>query len=202
MCKTPGQAPRILKYKEILFLALLFLLLQTPAFSQDKPPITFGKISPADFDLPKSAVIDSNTNAVIVADMGSTSFIGNKDDNWVSYVFKKNIRIKIVNKKAFELAVIKIQLYGAGKWQDRLEGLQASTYYLENGRVVETKLNVSDLFKDTLNRGHVEAKFSFPGIREGCIVEYSYIITSYHYWNLPRGDFSKLNIRAYIVNIK
>jgi len=152
-------------------------------------PITFGKVSPGDFTLPKSNVIDGNTSAAIIADVGNISFVGNKDNNWVSYVFKKNTRIKIINKKAFDLATITIQLSGIGKHKDRIDDLQASTYNLENAKVIETTLNLADVFRDSINKNHVEEKFSLPGIKEGCIIEYSYTITSYQYWNLPSWTF-------------
>ncbi|HEX4375242.1 MAG TPA: hypothetical protein VHZ50_18195, partial [Puia sp.] len=64
--------------------------------AQDKSNAKFGKVTEADFNLSKPGIIDDNTNAVIIADEGSTSFIGN-NKGWVSYVFKKHIRIKIIN---------------------------------------------------------------------------------------------------------
>ena len=159
MCNNPGHAPRTLKYLEIWFLAVVFLLLQTPAFSQDKPPITFGKISPADFDLPKSAVIDSNTNAVIVADIGSTSFVGNRK-GWFSYVFKRRTRIKILNKKGFDAATVAERLYVNHDDKEELNDVAGSTYNLENGKIVETKLAKNEVFEDKIDKNHFEKKFS------------------------------------------
>ncbi|MBS1669263.1 MAG: DUF3857 domain-containing protein [Bacteroidetes bacterium] len=158
-------------------------------FSQEKSPIIFGKLTMEDFNLPKSKLIDSNTNAVIIAEMGSVHFVGNKESNWISYVFHKSSRIKIINKKAFELGDVRIMLNGIGKGQDRLDDLQASTFNIENGKIIETKLKHEDIFKDSLNRSHVEEKFNFPDLKEGCILEYSYTVTSFHYWALPYWTF-------------
>src|SRR5258708_4824515 len=176
------------KYLQPL-LSLLLLFSMSPAFSQDTNPITFGKVSPKDFELPKSNWVDSGTHAVIIADVGNTGFIGNKKSNWVSYVFKKRTRIKILNKNAFDLATIHIILKGSGDQQDQLSDLHASTYNLENGTITETKLNLNDLYRDTVNQSRVEARFTFPGLKEGCIIEYSYTITSFHYWSLPSWSF-------------
>jgi len=46
----------------------------------------------------------------------------------------------------------RILLTGGGKFADRVDSLQASTYNLENGKVVETRLNPVDIFRDTLKR--------------------------------------------------
>jgi len=175
-------------YRALVFF-LLFYICPSTTFSQEVPPVIFEKVSPKDFDLLGSSLIDSNTNAVIIADVGSTHFIGNKRSDWVSYVFQKTTRIRLINKKAFGLATIRIPLYGSSNWADRLDSLQASTYNLENGKVVETKLDLNDVFKDTLTRGHVEAKFTFPSLKEGSIIEYSYKITSLTDWRLPNWVF-------------
>ena len=151
--------------------------------------MTFGKVTPADFNLPPSPLIDSNTNAVIIADVGHLTFAGNSKSNYISHVFKQNTRIKLINKKAFDLANIRVLLYGVGKWADKLEDLQASTYNLENGKVIETKLNLNDLFRDTLSKTRVQAKFTFPALKEGCIIEYAYTRSSIYIGNLPTWAF-------------
>ena len=46
-----------------------FTMFVTFLAAQDKLPIKFGKVSLTDFAI-KSVVIDSNTNAVIIADVG------------------------------------------------------------------------------------------------------------------------------------
>src|ERR1022692_797868 len=104
---------------------LLFTIIcvgQKNAFSQDKLPVTFGKVSPVDFELPKNSVIDSSTNAVVIAKVGSIEFVGDKKYNWVSYVLQKHVRVKILNKKAFDFAKIFISLRGVGDYQDKIEG--------------------------------------------------------------------------------
>ena len=120
--------------KTVWLLLLAFCIENKNAFSQNDSPVTFGKVTVSDFDLPKSKAIDSNSNAVIIANMGSVEFIGNKNNNWVSYVYTKRTRIKILNKKAFDLATIIIHLNGMGDYQDKIDDLHASTYNIENGK--------------------------------------------------------------------
>ena len=92
-------------------LALLFSVLITViSEAQEKSPLKYGKVSASDFDLPYNKIIDSNTNAVIIADFGSTSFIGN-NKGWFTLVFKRHTRIKIINEKAFDVATVRIPLY-------------------------------------------------------------------------------------------
>lgn len=167
---------------------LCLLLLQSYCFAQDKSKADLGKVTPTDFSLPANPIIDSNTNAVILADIGSVQFIGN-DRSWFSYVFKKTIRIKLVNQKAMELATKSIQVYSPDDHPDRLSDITATTYNLENGQVSEVHLDKKDIFTNRLDKQYVETKFTLPGAKEGSIIEYTYTLTSDYCFNLPAWEF-------------
>ena len=175
----------------LLLISALNISLQQ-GFSQDSSSILFGKVALADFVLPKSSVIDSSTNAVVIAKTGTIEFVGRKDFNWVSYVFKKHVRVKILNKKAFDFAKIFIALHGTGTYRDQIEDLQASTYNIENGHVVETKLIAGDTYDVQINNSLLEKRFTLPALKEGSIIEYSYKITSFNYGNLPDWNFQNM----------
>ncbi|MBS1932608.1 MAG: DUF3857 domain-containing protein [Bacteroidetes bacterium] len=172
--------------------SLLFIISSIFTFAQQKEPIIYGKISATDFNLPKSTAIDSNSNAVIIADIGNTSFVGNKK-GWLSYVFKRRKRIKIINKKAFDAATVKVMLYKDENAEEKLEGIQASTYNLVNGSVIESKLDKKDIFEDRHDKNHIENKFTLPAVKEGSIIEYTYTITSDFYFNIPEWEFQNID---------
>ena len=175
---------------------LLFLLAVSficcDAFAQQKTPVTFGKISAQDFALPSNSIIGSSTSAVIIADVGNTSFKAN-NFGWVSYVFKRKTRIKILDKKAFELATVKIHLYTDGDAREKIENITATAYNLENGNVVATKMEKNDLFTDKIDKNHIEQKFTIPGVKENAIIEYSYTVNSDFYFNIPEWNFQNID---------
>ncbi|MEP6750396.1 MAG: DUF3858 domain-containing protein [Bacteroidota bacterium] len=171
---------------------LLFLFLSTFLFAQGKSSLKAGKVSAQDFDLPASAVIDSSTDAVILSDAGVTEFVGNKK-GWFSYVFRRRTRIKILNKKAFDLATVKVTLYTNDQDQEILSDLSASTYNLENGQLTETKLLKSDLFTVRPGKNHIEQKFTMPAVKEGSIIEYAYTINSNFTFNIPAWEFQNIH---------
>ncbi len=170
---------RLPLFKMLFCLVLTFFSPAKMLIAQNKMPIEFGKVSLADFDLVKSSIVESSSNAVIISNTGNIEFVGNKNSNWVSYVFTRHTRIKILNKKAYELATVKIRLYGKDERADKLDDLHASTYNVENGTVKETKLNNSDIFTEHLVKSVNEQKFTMPDVKEGSIIEYSYKITSF-----------------------
>ena len=177
----------------IAFAILLFVFSFTKeAFSQDKTLVTFGKINPKDFNLPNSTAIDSNSNAVIIANVGSLEFVGNKS-SWISYVYKKHIRIKILNSKAYDLATESIRLYGEDDMADKIDNISATTYNLVNGKVVETKLSANDIFTKKITKRLNEKRFTMPDVKEGCIIEYTFTIISGRYYYLPSWSFQNIN---------
>ncbi len=164
------------------------LLLVSPLFSQDKSEAKFGNVKASDFSS-KVYSIDSNAHAVVLADIGSTVIEGNTK-GWFSLVFKRFKRIHILDKNGYDAANVSIPLYTDGNAEEQLEKLKAITYNLENGKVVETKLEVkSGVFKDKINRNLVVKKFTFPNIKEGSIIEFEYSIVSDFLRNLQPWEF-------------
>ena len=178
--------------KLILSAALVFLLINCRA--QDKSPVKFGKISAEDF---KTSVysIDSNAAAVVIADIGTSSITGNVK-GWFSIEFRHFKRIHILKKSSYELADVEIPLYTNGRSEEELQGLKAYTYNLENGKIVETKLEKSGVFQDKLSKNQLVKKFTFPAIKEGSIIEYEYTIHSDFIFNLQpwvfQGSYPRL----------
>ncbi|HSN61188.1 MAG TPA: DUF3857 and transglutaminase domain-containing protein, partial [Ferruginibacter sp.] len=167
--------------------ALLFLQISLPA--QDKLNIKFGKVKTEDFNV-QSLLIDSSTNAIVIADVGNSKFIANPNEQTFSLIFKQKKRIKIFNKKGFDAATITIPLYvGNNSNQEKLDDLDAYTYNLENGKVVETKLAKSSVFTEKINKNWIYKKFTFPALKEGSIIEYSYEVNSDFFTNLQSWTF-------------
>lgn len=169
-----------------LLIAILLPCLAANVSAQGKAPIKFGKIAPEDFTIKQP--FDSGASAVVIADIGSSVFEGNMK-GWFSLVFKRVKRVKILDKKGFEAAKVEISLYSDGSMEEKLDDLKAFTYNLENGKVVETKLESSSIFKDKLSKNRTVRKFTFPAVKEGSVIEYSYTLKSDFLYNLQPWSF-------------
>jgi Domain of Unknown Function with PDB structure (DUF3857)/Domain of Unknown Function with PDB structure (DUF3858)/Transglutaminase-like superfamily len=177
-----------MKCKNPIGILLCLLLLQIYLPAQDKSGITFGKITPKDFDLSKY-VFDSSAAAVVIADIGKTSFEGNNKGDF-TLLFKRSKRVKIINKNGFDIAKEEIMVYENGSNNiEELANLKATTYNLENGNVVETKLDGKAIFTDKVDKTHSLKKFTFPAVKEGSIIELEYTIKSDFYVHLRPWSF-------------
>jgi hypothetical protein len=180
--------------KSTLILIISLILIQGHPFCQQKSPIKYGKVSKEDFDLSKYT-FDSSSGAVVIADVGSSGFEGNTK-SWFSLSFTHIKRIKILNKSGLDIAQVTIPLYIGNNGEEKLESLKASTYNLENGKVVETVLDSKSIFTDKLNKHFIEKKFTFPAVKEGSIIEFKYILVSdfienFHSWEF-QGHYPRI----------
>jgi len=177
--------------KNRLFLALCCLFLHATGDAQDKKqdklPVRFGKITREDFNIPLTGP-DSSAGAVVIADYGTSAFEGNPR-GWFTLEFKHSRRIKILRRSGFEAATVTIPLYLAGNETEKIEGLRASTYNLENGKVIETKLDDKSIFTDKISKNWINKKFTFPALKEGAIVEFTYTQTSPFLFQLQPWEF-------------
>ncbi|MBN9380086.1 MAG: DUF3857 domain-containing protein [Chitinophagaceae bacterium] len=163
---------------------VLCCLMAGPFFLNAQDKIHFGKISPADFEV-KAPSFDPAADAVVIADVGSSEFVGN-NKGWFTLDFKHFKRVKILNKKGFEAANEEILLYTDG---ETVDGLKAATYNLEGGKVVETRLDDKSVFTDKLNKYLSVKKFTFPALKEGSIIEFTYTEHSQYLRNLQPWAF-------------
>lgn len=179
-------------YKKFIYvIAITFICddVKAQEVKQDKPDITWGKVIPEDFNLSMYKV-DTSRGAVIIADIGSSSFKGNTK-GWFTLVYKKQTRIKITNKNGLDLANLKVSLYHSDKLKgvESLDDIKVSTYNLVNGQVIENKLPKNSILTEELDKNHTEKKLAIVNVKEGSIIEYSYTITSDFTFNLQPWSF-------------
>ncbi len=97
-------------------------------------------------------------------------------------------RIKILDEKAKGRADIIIPYYHSDGY-DKINSMRAQTINVVNGKIEKTALKNKDFFKTKLDEHRSELKFSFPNIKVGSIIEYSYTLETGRYNNLKKWSF-------------
>ncbi len=133
--------------------------------------------------------LDSSASAVVLFDYGVAYLSYTAND--VNLYFERHTRIKILKKEGLGQADISVQLLQAGSSEEKLGNLKATTYNIENGKIVETKLDKDGTFKEKFNKNFNQIKFTLPNVKEGSIIEYSYKITSDFLANFPSWQFQR-----------
>jgi hypothetical protein len=171
----------------IIFSLLLCYFAQAQQGQQASNFIKFGKITKENLQK-KHYAIDSGASAVVLSDIGTIDIEGNSK-GWFSVAVKRHRVVHVLNKNGYFEANVEIPLYASDGDEEKLESIKAVTYNLENGKVVETKLEKSSIFKEKRTSHLVIKKFTFPNVKEGCILEYEYKLTSDYINNLDPWHF-------------
>lgn len=140
-----------------------------------KNKIVFGDVTAKDFE-PAIYKIDSSAAAVILFDGGSAKY--GQGETWFNVIYTYHKRIRLLNSNAFDEATVQIPLYKSERDEDKLNKMEAVTYNVEKGIVIKTKVEKESVFRDKSTKDITLTKFTFPNLKAGCIIEYTYTITS------------------------
>jgi len=173
---------RRFKQLDIITLSFLFCMLSKTIIAQKSPDIKFGKVGPADFDL-SNQKYDSGAAAIVIADIGECHYEG-ASPRYVTLFSSHHKRVKILKHTGFDIATVVIPLF-----PHQLIDIKANTYNLENGEVITTKLDGKSIFTENYSKGIELKKFTFPALKEGSIIEYSYTLQTGLQINLQPWDF-------------
>lgn len=136
----------------------------------------FGKVSKEDVE--KSIYEkDTSASAVILYKFRNTYFDHDHPDGYI-VVTEVHERIKILNKDGLDYATKKIRSYDYGKNHERVSGIKAYTYNIENGKLKSEKLKKNGIFEERLSDYWEETSFTMPNVKVGSVVEWTYRKTS------------------------
>jgi hypothetical protein len=150
---------------------LLLSFLDTRAQSV-RPDMDFGAVLPEAFT-PVLYDLDSSASAVYLFDHGEVTFDARHSNYGFSIVYERHARIRILNKNGLALATMGISAVHHNNYNSFIDDVRGATYNLQDGKVVISKLDKSNIFKDKNGYYNIE-KLAFPDVREGSIIEYSY----------------------------
>ncbi len=168
---------------------LLFVLMTCAVCVQaQKSPMKYGDIPVEDLTM-TTYNKDSSASAVVLFDYGKAYVSITPVDVTLNY--ERHVRIKILKKNGLSNADVGIPLYHSGGSEEKVGHLKATTYNLENGKIVETTMDKIGIFKEKFNRNVNLQKFTFPNVKEGSIIEYSYTILSEFWTSFPNWQFQK-----------
>ncbi len=113
-------------------------------------------------------------------------------------------KIKIYDENGESYGNIEIPHYYGKEGIEKITKITGATYNYENGKVVKTKLNKKDIFREELSKNNRVVKFAMPNVKPGSIVEYRYSIRSPFIYSIPTWYFQNkipTKLARYIINV-
>ncbi|GGI55777.1 DUF3857 domain-containing protein [Winogradskyella haliclonae] len=138
----------------------------------------FGKVSKEELQ-EKVHPIDSSANAAVLFKDEKVSFLFTQNQGFMQQR-EVHERIKIYNKEGYEWATHKINLYkgSSGASSEKLLNLKGHTFNLKGSKVEKDKLKNDGIFEEKLNDFVEINTLTMPNIQDGCVIEYTYKISS------------------------
>ncbi|QHL88275.1 DUF3857 domain-containing protein [Nibribacter ruber] len=167
-------------------LLVLCLLGSFLAMAQDAP-VKYGKVSEEEV---KMKVYDKDTAAaaVILADYGRSFFTVVNNDMKLN--FERTMRIKVLKKAGYEWANVTVPFYQqSSSSKEAVTNIKATTYNLENGQVVKVKMENNAIFEEKESEHWYNKKFTLPAVKEGSVLEVSYMVSSEFFFNFRDWTF-------------
>jgi hypothetical protein len=154
--------------KFILFPVLVLLMLQPKA---QNGVLYFGAVTPDDLKM-KSCDFEPEAPAMKIFDLKNISFdmyyTGTKTKT------ERHVRIKIFKESGYKHTTIKIPYFNK-RGVAKIKEINGAIYNLdEKGKVSVRKLDKKDFFKTKAIENVGLVSFTFPGVKPGSIIEYSY----------------------------
>lgn len=154
-------------------------LLSTTAIIQAQD-VKFGKFSAEEISKKESKISPDATAEILFSSVRHTIDWNNNGDLENKTVV--HTRIKIFDKDNVDPDILSVEI-PLGKSTttsdiEKLFSLKASTFNPENGQIKEIKLNKNDIFKKNIHKGLDQQTFTFPDVKNGSILEYTYEIIS------------------------
>lgn len=172
--------------KSVLLVLVVFLQLATVA--QD---YKFGKVSKEELE-EQFYPLDSTADAAYLYKYRRSYFIYTQNQGF-QLVTEIHNRIKIYTKDGFDYATSSIKYYkpDSGGESESVSSIKGYTFYIDNGKVVKEKLSKDGIFKEKINKYNRKVKITMPKIKEGCVLDVKYKITSPYATSIADVQFQK-----------
>lgn len=136
---------------------------------------------------------DSNAIAVVLDEFGDAYI---DTDETYDLIYEYHVKIKILKQSGVDRGDIIIPLRKDEKRKDKINWVKASSFNLEEGKTIETKLERKNVFIEDPVKFYELKKFSIPNVKVGTVIEYAYqlqtpFIFNFHSWEF-QDDIPKI----------
>jgi len=157
------------------FFSILALVITIPVFlSAQQSPLDYGKVIPSDFNntlYPN----EKGAEAIVLLNYLKAEMI---NESGFKIKYTRHVRIRILKSSGYDYANISIPYSKS----DQLIGLEACTHNFENGETVSIDLSKKDFISENIYGNEYTRRFTFPQVREGSIIEYTYSYIESDIW--------------------
>lgn len=165
---------KLCNLKRLLFSLFVLSVSSTVMAQEMQPNLKFGSPTKEEIAM-KEYPADKKAPAVVLYH-NVKHFYSLRKGYWQLYT-DVDCKIKILTSEGKDETNVSIGYYESkneSSIKEKVVGLKAVSYNIEDGKVVKTKMKSSEIFTERIDDNHVTTKFSVPNVKPGSVIEYSY----------------------------
>lgn len=162
----------------------------------------FDKVSKAEVEM-QSYAPDTTAAAVVLLDVGRTEITFDPEGR-LCLKTEHHERIKVLKEDGVSYGDYEFVYYNKPGAQDKISGVRVTTYNMDNGNIVRTKMSRNYIFDEEFTDNYRKLSFSAQDVRKGSVIEVEYYITSYSFLDFDKVYFQRtipVNLFEYEVHI-
>lgn len=144
----------------------------------------FGKVTASELSMTTYAG-DTSAAAVVLQEFGDAYI---DSDDW-ELRLEYHVKIKILKQAGIDQGNVVLVLHRQDGKEELVKNVTASSFNIENGRIVESKLPSKEVFRQEANTYTVVQRFAIPNVKVGSVIEYKYTLQSPWKRNFRKWEF-------------
>lgn len=162
----------------------LFLSIHFLCVSQDHG-FPFGQVTYRELEIEK---YDQDTAAVaLILDEFGEAYVDNDNDH--NILVEYHVKIKVLKKAGVSYGDFEIPLSKNERYGEKIIGVKASSFNVENGSMKEVKLDPKKVYTQNVRKYLDVTKFAVPNVRVGSVIEVFYTLESPFFYNFHPWEF-------------
>ncbi|WPU92520.1 DUF3857 domain-containing protein [Mucilaginibacter sabulilitoris] len=132
---------------------------------------------------------DTSAHAVFLNEFGNSRIDITNEDH-IRLIYDYHAKIKIFDNKGFANGTIEIPIHNGDDVAEEVTDISGTTYYKDdNGLTQKIDLDPKKVFKVKDYKYGSTVKFALPGLRNGCVIEFRYKLTSPYWDSFRKWEF-------------
>ena len=177
--------------KLLVCLTMLFLaMVSIESFAQTIPVNgKYGKVSTEEVEM-QTYALDTSAVALVLYDK-EFKHIHLDASGALRLTTEKHVRIKVLKEEGTSYGDFKVVYYDGSVNAERVTGVEATTYNMVDGKIVESKMSKKMIFDEPLTDDYIKKTWTAPEVKVGSVIECKWTVIDDAYWHVDDVYFQR-----------
>ena len=149
----------------------------------------YGKVSTEEVEM-QTYALDTSAVALVLYDK-EFKHIHLDASGALRLTTEKQVRIKVLKEEGTSYGDFKVVYYDGSVNAERVTGVEATTYNMVDGKIVESKMSKKMIFDEPLTDDYIKKTWTAPEVKVGSVIECKWTVIDDAYWHVDDVYFQR-----------